>query len=107
MNVAVIGDERMVWGFALAGVKETMVTDAADEAENAVRTWSTDSGIGIIMISSGLAAKIRPYLVRTRKEKRLYPLILEIEMPGADQEGGVRVEEELLRAVGMMIRERR
>ena len=101
MKIAVIGDERMVWGFSLAGLKEGMITDSAHEAADAISRWVRDPGIGIILISLPLADTIRPYLTRVRLERRLNPLILELGETGGISGGSSRVEEELLRMVGM------
>lgn len=102
MKVAVVGGERTVWGFALAGVKETRVASGADEAEAAITGWTKDPGIGVVLVESAIADTIRPYLARVRKEKKLYPLVIELEMPGTEL-SRIGVEEELLRAVGMMM----
>lgn len=103
MKIAVLGDERMVWGFSLAGLKESVITGSAHEAEETISRWIRDPRIGIILISLALADLIRPFLTRVRSERRLYPLILELGGTAGSSSGA---EEELLRMAGMTAGER-
>jgi len=103
MKIAVLGDERMVWGFSLAGLKESVITGSAHEAEETISRWARDPGIGIILIPLALADAIRPFLTRLRFERRLYPLILELGGTAGVLSG---TEEEFLRMAGMTTGER-
>jgi vacuolar-type H+-ATPase subunit F/Vma7 len=78
MNIAVMGDEYLVWGMMLAGVKRARVVIKTEEAVAVLREWLQDPGVGVIVLAEHLAAEIRPEIEAARKEKRLYPLIIEV-----------------------------
>jgi vacuolar-type H+-ATPase subunit F/Vma7 len=78
MKIAVLGDEYLVWGMMLAGVKRAKVVTKAEEAVAILGEWLRDPEIGVIVLAENLAAEIRPEVEAARKEKRLYPLIIEV-----------------------------
>lgn len=101
MKIAVVGDERLVWGFSLAGVKEGVISGTPQGAEEAISRLMGDPGIGIILLPLALADTIRPFLTRARLERRLYPLIVELGEDGEGARGSSRAEHEILRMAGM------
>lgn len=60
MNVCVVGDQELVTGFALAGVKDTVVVKTKEEAKKAVETTKAS----IVIVREELSA-----LVQEHKEK--------------------------------------
>ncbi len=78
MNIAVLGDEYLVWGMMLAGVKRAKVVLNPEEAVPLLRQWLRDPEIGVIVLAENLAAEIRPEIEAARKEKTLYPIIIEV-----------------------------
>jgi vacuolar-type H+-ATPase subunit F/Vma7 len=78
MNVAVLGDEYLVWGMMLAGVKRAKVVLNPEEAVTLLQEWLRDPEIGVIVLPEKLAAEIRPEIEAARKKKTLYPIIIEV-----------------------------
>ncbi|MCC7569011.1 MAG: V-type ATP synthase subunit F [Candidatus Methanofastidiosa archaeon] len=83
MRTAVIGDEDMVTGFGLIGIKDRYVVlpDRA-AAEKVFHEVTSDKNVGIIIISHGVSALIRDLINRTNETKKILPVIIEVPDKG-------------------------
>jgi V/A-type H+-transporting ATPase subunit F len=101
MKFHVIGDSQTVLGFRLVGIEGTEVSDR-DEALAALKKAVSEKGIGIVLITEQVAAKVRDEV-----EARLYgmgfPLVLEIPDPTGPSPDRPAVEEIVRKAVGISI----
>lgn len=87
MNVAVIADIDTVIGLSLAGIKNSTIIDTEAEgddkvwqetAKSALKSYTSDSQIGVIIITEMVADGIRPYIDAWKFEKSTYPILIEI-----------------------------
>lgn len=78
MKMAVLGDEEMVWGMMLAGIRNARIATGPDDTREILNEWIRTPDIGIILLARFAADQVRPFLATVRKSKRLYPLIIEI-----------------------------
>lgn len=90
MKMAVLGDEEMVWGMMLAGIRNARITKGPDDTREALNEWLKSPEIGVILLAGYAADQVRPFLSAVRKSKRLYPLIIEIrdESRGESNQSG-------------------
>jgi V/A-type H+-transporting ATPase subunit F len=96
----VIGSENCVLGFGLVGVDGRTVRERA-ELERALDACLADETIGILLISSDVAALARER-VDELKVGRLSPLV--VEVPGQRDEGAYpSLREFVQRAVGVKL----
>lgn len=106
MRVAVIGNQEMVLGFALAGVKRVERARTPGEAEGALHRCLQDADIGVIFVSEQLAEGMRATITARERKGTMYPLI--IEVPG--KEGPIGREDPMRKivrtAVGVDVRQR-
>lgn len=78
MKMAVLGDEDLVWGMMLAGIRKARITKGPDDTREALNEWLRSPEIGVILLAGYAADQVRPFLFTVRKSRRLYPLIIEI-----------------------------
>lgn len=78
MKVAVLGDEELVWGMMLAGIRNARITKGPDDTREVLNEWLRSPEIGVILLAAYAADQVRPFLSAVRKSKKLYPLIIEI-----------------------------
>jgi vacuolar-type H+-ATPase subunit F/Vma7 len=78
MKMAVLGEEDLVWGMMLAGIRNARITTGPDDTKEALNEWLRSPEIGVILLAGDAADQVRPFLSNVRKSKRLYPLIIEI-----------------------------
>jgi V/A-type H+-transporting ATPase subunit F len=104
MNIAVIGDQDMVEGFGLAGLKNTCTVGSVHETEAALAAFLRDPAIGVIIIQESYADRVRPAVRAAGKEPFPSPVI--VAVPGKDETGhGEETVRELLQtAVGRVVR---
>jgi vacuolar-type H+-ATPase subunit F/Vma7 len=106
MKVAVIGDRTMVIGFGLLGVKDAKIAERPQDVEEYVRGFLGDTEIGVILLQDHLAEEIRAFLTGIQKEKRVYPIIVEIPGKGGPIEREDPIQKTVKRAVGIDISRR-
>ena len=78
MKMAVLGDEELVWGMMLAGIRNARIAKGPDDTRETLNEWVRDPEIGVVLLAGHAADQVRPFLSTVRKSKRLYPLIVEI-----------------------------
>ena len=99
MKMAVLGDEELVWGMMLAGIRNARITKGPDDTRETLNEWVRDPEIGVVLLAGHAADQVRPFLSAVRKSKKLYPLIVEIrgesrventrtDHPGSEKERG-------------------
>lgn len=75
-KIAIIGDTDTVVGFRLAGLLNSEIPTDASATRQALRNFSNDSNISIIIITEPLAEEIRETIEEL--STRPYPVIVEI-----------------------------
>lgn len=99
MQYFVIGDDDVVLGFDLVGVRGRIAT-SPDEAESALQLALSDREIGIILITERVAELIRP-LVDKHVLGESFPLVLEIPDRHGPIEGKPSLREMMNAAMGV------
>ncbi len=105
MRILVIGDRDMVNGFQLAGVKSSYEVEDAWMAKEILKDVKTMDDVAIVIISRRMANEIRDFINDWKKEKGIYPIILEIpDKKEGEYEDPIR--EMVRRAIGVDILKR-
>jgi V/A-type H+-transporting ATPase subunit F len=101
MKFYVIGDRQTVLGFRLVGIEGVEAEDRGD-ALAALKDAAAREGVGIILITEKVAARIRDEV-----EARLYgmgfPLVLEIPDSGGPSPERPPLEDVVRKAIGISI----
>jgi vacuolar-type H+-ATPase subunit F/Vma7 len=82
MKIAVIGDESLVAGFGLTGVKVARVALTVEAAMTALAEMIRDPEIGVVIIQDRLGAAARRAETGQKGASRLFPVI--VEVPGVE-----------------------
>ncbi|MDH7594186.1 MAG: V-type ATP synthase subunit F [Methanomicrobiales archaeon] len=98
MKIAVIGEESVVRGFALAGVREGTVVSDPDGAEGAFERYQEDPSIGVIIVHDRIGLRIEERLEKARRERKAFPMI--VVCPGP--EGRLPYEDAFTRSVRIL-----
>jgi len=100
--IAVIGDKDTVVGFALSGVKNGRVAENKKEAEDALKEFMETPNMHVIIITEKAADLIRKEVGTWKKQKKIYPVIVEVP----DKKGGMKrddpIEKLISRAIGVI-----
>jgi len=78
MRIIVVGDRDMVNGFQLAGIKDTYEAEDTWRVKEILNDVKDMSDVAVVIISRRIAHEIRDYINEWKKEKSIYPIILEI-----------------------------
>ncbi len=78
MRIIVVGDRDMVNGFQLAGIKDTYEAEDPWRVKEILNDVKDMSDVAVVIISRRIAHEIRDYINEWKKEKSIYPIILEI-----------------------------
>ncbi len=78
MRIIVVGDRDMVNGFQLAGIKDTYEAEDPWRVKEILNDVKDMSDVAIVIMSRRIANEIRDYINDWKKEKGIYPIILEI-----------------------------
>jgi V/A-type H+-transporting ATPase subunit F len=78
MRIVVVGDRDMVNGFQLAGIKDTYEAEDPWRVKEILNEIKDMPDVAIVIISRRIAYEIRDYINEWKKEKGIYPIILEI-----------------------------
>jgi len=82
LNIAIIGDEDLVSGLRLAGVKKYHVIkdgrDIREDIRKALTELIGDPDVGIIAIQEDYVKHVEDLIGQVREEKRLTPVIVEV-----------------------------
>lgn len=89
MRIAVVGDPKMVRGFALAGVKDIFVAPDAPSAREKLVKLLHDPAIGIIVIPARFRSGLQGDIRSMEGSREGYPVILALpdSSGGADYAG--------------------
>lgn len=92
-SIAVIGDEDLVNGLRLAGVRTYYTLGNGEDSEDKVKSALTelinDPKVGIIVIQEDYAGYTADAAVRLRETKRLPPIIIEVPSKHGTKYGDV------------------
>ncbi len=82
MNIAVLGDQELVSGLRLAGIKRYYVVQEGENVREEVRQVLTElideTDIGIVALQEDYMAYVEDLVQRLRFEKRLTPIVIEV-----------------------------
>jgi len=78
MRIIVVGDRDMINGFQLAGIKDSYEAEDPWKMKEILNEIKYMKDVAIVIISRRMAHEIRDYLNEWKKEKGIYPIILEI-----------------------------
>lgn len=98
MRIAVIGEESMVRGFMLAGIKDATTVRDPSEARRVFSEYQRDPRFGVIIVHDKMAIQMEDVLERARRERRGFPMI--IVCPGP--EGRLPYEDAFTRSVRIL-----
>ena len=101
MKVLVIGHPEAVLGFSLAGLRGQAAT-TADEANAALDAALENHDIGIVLVTSDVAALIEQRLSRLKLRSNV-PLVVEIPGPAGVPADQPSLNELVFRAIGVKI----
>lgn len=89
MRIAVVGDSRMVRGFALAGIKDAYIAPDALSAREKVVKLLHDPAIGIIVIPARFRSGMQGDIRSVEGSRGGYPVVLALpeSSGGADYAG--------------------
>lgn len=101
MKVLVIGHPEAVLGFSLAGIGGQGATTAA-EANEALDAALANKDIGIVLVTSDVAAMIEPRMSGLKLRSNV-PLVVEIPGPAGVPADQPSLNELVFRAIGVKI----
>lgn len=106
MRVRVVSRPVLAAGFELAGLSVTRAEDSAAAVE-AIRRWSADSDVGIVLVDDGLYRAL-PHDVLARLDRQALPVVAPVPSPRWDQqsEAEAYILEILRQAIGYRVRPR-
>jgi vacuolar-type H+-ATPase subunit F/Vma7 len=82
MKIAVIGNPRLVRGFQIAGIQDTLVAVPGDEDEETIARWIHDPEFGILVIDSALKSSISRIHGALQMKKGAYPVMVILGQEG-------------------------
>lgn len=93
LDIAVIADRDQTGIMRLAGVHRFRVPgpDTASDVKTAFEEFSSDSSIGIIIISEEFSPHAKDQMTKLRQSKRVRPVVIEI--PSGGENDGAAVKE--------------
>ena len=101
MKVLVVGHPEAVLGFSLAGIRGQGATNAS-EANEALDAALANKEIGIVLVTSDVAAMIEPRMSRLKLRSNV-PLVVEIPGPAGVPADQPSLNELVFRAIGVKI----
>ena len=106
MRIAVVGNSDFITGFQLAGIKD--VYEAPDEwkAKNILEEIRDMRDVAIVIIPKRFAYKIRGFIDEWKREKGIYPVILELPDVHEEETYEDYMREIVKRALGIDIMKR-
>ncbi len=102
-KVAVIGDQLLVRGFKLAGVKEAHIAETTDDAEQSLRNMFEKDGIGIIIVSENVIGRIKDRRLLYKIDNSLVPLVVEVPAYGQEERHADTLRNLVMRVIGIDI----
>jgi len=82
LSIAIIGDEDLVNGLRLAGVRRYHVIkgnhDTEEDVKNALTELIGEADVGIIAIQEDYAQYVEDLIAQVKEGKRLTPVIIEV-----------------------------
>ncbi len=106
MKIVAIGDKNFVVGFQLAGIKIVYEVSNLEDAKHSIDEVKKFKDLAIIIIQRDISQKLKDYIAEWKKEKDIYPVIL--ELPGFHEKGVYEdpMREVIKRAIGIDILKR-
>ena len=106
MKIATIGDKDFIVGFQLAGIKVVYEVGCLDDAKRSIEEVKKFKDLAVVIIQRDISQKLKGYIAEWKKEKDIYPVIL--ELPGFHEKGVYEdpMREVIKRAIGIDILKR-
>ncbi len=102
-KIAVIGDQLLVRGFKLAGVKEAHIAETTDDVEQSLKNIFEKENIGIIIISENAIEKIKDRRLLYKIDNSLVPLVIEVPGYGQEEKHADTLRNLVMRVIGIDI----
>lgn len=106
MRIIVIGDNEFITGFQLAGIKDTYECEDPWEAKKILEEVKDMNDVAIVIIPQSIGRKIREFLNEWKREKGIYPVILELPGRKETEKFEDPMRELVKRAIGIDILKR-
>ncbi len=78
MRIVVVGSSDFITGFQLAGIKEVYEAEDEWKAKNVLEDIKDMRDVAIVIIPKRYAYRIRNFIDDWKREKGIYPVILEL-----------------------------
>ena len=101
-KIAVIGRPELTLGFRLSGTPISYDAEGGEDAENAVRELMQNNEIGLVIIPTVLARKIKDKKILNIIESSISPIFVEIPEYG-DEKSADTLRKLIIRAIGIDI----
>ena len=101
-KIAVIGRPELTLGFRLSGTPISYDAEGGEDAENAVIELMQNDEIGLVIIPTVLARKIKDKKIQNIIESSISPIFVEIPEYG-DEKSGDTLRKLIIRAIGIDI----
>ncbi|MGI0141517.1 MAG: V-type ATP synthase subunit F [Candidatus Micrarchaeales archaeon] len=102
-KIAVIGSRLLAIGSKLAGISQSYNVTEPEEVEGTLRTLLEKEDVGIIVITQGLAKKVKDRKLQHAIENSLMPLIIDVADFNEPPAEADVLRKLILRAVGIDI----
>ncbi len=101
-KIAVIGRPELTLGFRLSGTPISYDAEGGEDAENAVRELMQNNEIGLVIIPTVLARKIKDKKILNIIESSISPIFVEIP-EYEDKKSADTLRKLIIRAIGIDI----
>jgi len=106
MKIVVVGTRDVVNGFQLAGIKDAYECEDPWKAKEILEEVKDMNDVAIVIIPRSISGEIREFLDDWKREKGIYPVILEIPDRKETREFEDPMRELVKRAIGIDILKR-
>jgi V/A-type H+-transporting ATPase subunit F len=106
MKIAVIGDAHFIIGFQLAGVKDAFEVNNKEDFKKVIEKVRNMNDLAIVIIQRDKVYEFRRMIDEWKREKSIYPVIL--ELPGLKEKEVYEdpMREIIKRAIGIDVLKR-
>ncbi len=102
-KIAVVGDQLLVRGFKLAGVKEAHIAETTEDVEAALREIFEKDNIGIVIVSEDAIGRIKDRRLLYKIDTSLVPLVIEVPGYGQEEKHADTLRNLVMRVIGIDI----
>ena len=106
MRIVVVGSSDFIIGFQLAGIKDVYEAEDEWKAKSVLEEIKGMENVAIVIIPKRISYKIRDFIDEWKREKDIYPVILELPDVHEREEYEDYMREIVKRALGIDIMKR-